>query len=99
MPYILRVRTTRATYRRRRILALLVMTAFILALYAVGGASAGSPPSYYTVAPGDTVWSIAVDHYPPQEDPRPRVVDIRDANDLTGYRVHPGQRLELPPAD
>ncbi len=75
------------------------MVALILALYAVRGADAGSPPSYYTVAPGDTVWSIALDHYSPQEDPRPRVEDIRDANDLTGFRIYPGMRLELPPAD
>lgn len=78
---------------------MLVVIAFILALYMVRGAGAGSPPSYYTVAPGDTVWSIATAHYPPQEDPRPRVVDIREANGLTDYRVYPGQRLELPPAD
>lgn len=71
----------------------------VAALYVIRGAGAESPSTYYTVAPGDTVWTIAVTHYPPQEDPRPRVADVRDANDLTGFRIHPGQRLELPPAD
>ena len=71
----------------------------VAALYAIRGADAGPSPNYYTVAPGDTVWSIAVAHYSPQEDPRPRVADIREANDLTNFQIHPGQRLKLPPAD
>lgn len=75
------------------------MITLVLALYVVRGAGAGPPPNYYTVVPGDTVWSIAIAHYPPTEDPRPKVVDIRNVNDLTGYRIHPGQRLELPPTD
>lgn len=78
---------------------MLVILVVVASLYAVGRAGAGSPPDYYTVAPGDTVWSVALAHYPPEEDPRPRVEDIRDANDLAGYRIYPGQRLELPPAD
>lgn len=76
----------------------MVAITLVLALYAVRGAGAESQPSYYTVAPGDTVWSIAIAHYPPREDPRPRVEDIRDANDLTGFRIYPGMRLELPAA-
>ena len=71
----------------------------MFALYVVRGAGAEPPPSYYTVAPGDTVWSIAVARYSPHEDPRPRVMDIREINGLTNFRVYPGQRLELPPAD
>lgn len=98
MPYIFRVETT-ATYRRRRVGALLVVVMLVAALYAIRGADAGPTPNHHIVAPGDTVWSIAVAHYSPQEDPRPKVVDIREANDLTGYRIHPGQRLELPPAN
>ena len=77
----------------------MVIVMLVAALYAIRGAGAESSPTYYTVAPGDTVWSIAVSHYSPQEDPRPKVADIRETNDLSGFRIHPGQRLELPPAD
>lgn len=73
--------------------------ALVFALYAVRGAGAESSPTYYTVAPGDTVWSIVVDHYPPEEDPRPMVQDIREVNDLEDFRVYAGMRLELPAAD
>ena len=65
------------------------------ALYAGSNAGAEAPPIYYTVEPGDTLWEITVEHYPPSEDPRPIIEDIRETNDISGYQVHPGMRLEL----
>jgi LysM repeat protein len=75
------------------------LAVLVLALYAVRGAGAEAPTSYYVVEPGDTVWSITADRYPPQEDPRPWVHEIKEINDLTGFSIHPGQNLELPAAD
>ena len=66
------------------------------ALYAGGGAGAEPPSVLYTVAPGDTLWSVATERYPPSEDPRVTVEAIRDANDLSDARIYPGMRLELP---
>jgi LysM repeat protein len=83
-------------YRRRRIGALFVAAALAFALYSGGGAGAESPSVFYTVSPGDTLWSVATEHYPPSEDPRVAVEVIRDANDLSGARIYPGMRLELP---
>jgi LysM repeat protein len=85
-------------YRRRRIGALFVATALAFALYAGGGAGAEPPSVLYTVEPGDTLWSVATEHYPPSGDPRVAVETIRDANDLTDARIYPGMRLELPAA-
>jgi LysM repeat protein len=68
-------------------------------LYAGTRAGAGQPPISYTVAPDDTLWSIAIDHYPPSEDPRLAIEAIRRVNKMEDHRIHPGQRLELPPAD
>lgn len=45
------------------------------------------------------MWSIAVEHYPSSEDPREMIEGIRQVNDLGGYRIQPGERLELPPLD
>lgn len=75
------------------------MAIVALVLYAGGGAGAESPPVRYTVAPGDTLWEIAMTHYPVQEDPRPRIEAMREANGLSGSRIYPGMRLELPPAE
>lgn len=96
LPYILRVRKDRAKYRRRRVGALFVAAALALALYTGGGAVAESEPVHYTVAPGDTLWGIAIEHTAPWEDPRPKVEAIREANHLSGYEIYPGMSLKLP---
>jgi LysM repeat protein len=83
-------------YRRRRIGALFVAAVFCSALYAGSGAGAEPPAVLYTVSPGDTLWSVATEHYPPSEDPRVAVEAIRDANGLTDASIYPGMRLKLP---
>jgi len=57
----------------------------------------GSGPVAYDrviVAPGDTIWSIAVSHY--AGDPRPHIEAIMDANHLSTPLLAPGEALELP---
>lgn len=83
-------------YRRRRIGALFVAAILAFALYSGGGAGAEAPSIVYTVSAGDTLWSVATEHYPPSEDPRVAIETIREANDLPGARIYPGMRLELP---
>ena len=73
-----------------------VAAVLAFALYAGGGAGAEAPSVLYTVEPGDTLWSVATEHYPPSEDPRVAVEVIREANDLPGAEIYPGMRLELP---
>jgi nucleoid-associated protein YgaU len=46
------------------------------------------------VAPGDTVWSIAVAHY--RGDPRPHVEAILEVNHLRSPLLTPGQSLLIP---
>jgi nucleoid-associated protein YgaU len=96
-PYLSWVKK-KQVYRRRRIGALFVAAVLGFALYAGGGAGAESPTVFYTVEPGDTLWSVATEHYPPSEDPRVTVEVIRDANDLPDAQIYPGARLELPAA-
>ncbi len=76
--------------------ATVVAAVFAGALHAGSGASAESPPVPHIVVAGETLWSIAADHYPPSEDPRVAIEEIREANGLEGYRIHPGTSLELP---
>lgn len=96
MPYISLVREVRAKYRQRRLGALLVVGMLALALYAGSNAGAEAPPIYHTVASGETLWEITTNYYPPSEDPRPIIEEIRETNSLAGYRIHPGMRLDLP---
>jgi LysM repeat protein len=96
IPYISSVRSNRAKYRRRRLGALFVGAALAVAVYAGGGAGAEPHPVHHTVAPGDTLWGIALEHTAIWEDPRPKVEAIREANDLTGYEIYPGMSLKVP---
>jgi LysM repeat protein len=96
VPYISPVRRNRAKYRSRRLGALFVAVALAVALYVGGVAGAESQPVHYTVAPGDTLWGIAIEHTAVWEDPRPKVEAIREANDLSGYEIYPGMSLKLP---
>ena len=80
----------------RRLLAAVAAVSLFgvgLALGAHGSTSAG----YTTVVvqPGDTLWSIAGEHYP-SDDVRIRVDDIEQANGLAGPTIQVGQTLRLP---
>ena len=96
LPYIFLVKRERAKYHRRRLGALVVAATFAGALYAGGVAGADQPPTHYTVAPGDTLWGIAIERTALWEDPRPKVEAIREANDLSGYEIYPGMDLKVP---
>ena len=73
-----------------------VAGALAVAVNTGAGAEAEPQPVNYTVAPGDTLWGIAIEHTAVWEDPRPTVEAIREANDLSGYEIYPGMSLELP---
>jgi LysM repeat protein len=73
-----------------------VASVFACALYVATGADAGTEPVPYTVASGDTLWEIVTEQYPPSEDPRAAVEDIRRENGLEGHLIQPGMRLQLP---
>jgi nucleoid-associated protein YgaU len=77
-----------------------------VAVAAAGGAAhAGGAPAddgprrhavrTYVVAPGDTLWAIAVRIAGPDADARPVVEALAAANDTSGA-LTPGQVLELP---
>jgi LysM repeat protein len=58
----------------------------------------GGTPAVYTevvVQPGDTLWSIASEHYP-TDDVRVRVDDIEHLNGLQSPLIEAGQTLRLP---
>jgi len=81
-------------YRRRRLVALLAVVACALGLAA--NARAEPETERYTVRPGDTLWSIATERYPPHADPRAVIEEIRRQNGLPGYGIRPGEVLSLP---
>lgn len=96
----------RLTARGRRVLALIAALPAVLALaFAVmSGGSAlasrddGAPAGAFTtitVAPGDSLWSIA-EEVAPSDDPRDVVDEIVRLNALDSAAVWAGQRLSIP---
>ena len=81
--------------RLAAVLGLAVGVSLSLAVVAHGGMA----PAYTTVVvqPGDTIWSIAVAHYP-SDDVRARVDDIERSNGLSGAHIEAGETLRLPEA-
>jgi LysM repeat protein len=55
----------------------------------------GPADSTVVVQPGDTLWSIATEHYP-SDDVRDRVEQIEQANGLRSPVIEAGQTLHLP---
>ena len=80
-----------------RRMAVVLGTVVIASLGLAVAAHGGTEPSYRTVVvqPGDTLWSIATEHYP-ADDVRARVDDIEQANGLRGPAIQVGQTLRLP---
>jgi hypothetical protein len=97
-------RTTRATYLRRRVLAVVVVLGILVAVGKVGAALGGSPlvtperppasqsANGYVVQPGDSLWSIA-QTLAPGADPRPLVDELARARGNAPLR--PGEVIRL----
>lgn len=92
----------RLTARGRRLVALL---ALVLALGTIllgsQQASAGGSPRAlevvaYTVAPGETLWSIAASVAGPGEDVRDVIAELERLNGLGGAGLQAGQQLLVP---
>lgn len=75
---------------------LLILT--VLAAAAVGGiarpSESAQPARYYTVKPGDTLWSIASSRY--TGDPREAVWRLEQRNPGATAGLQPGDVLSLP---
>jgi hypothetical protein len=99
-------RAGRRQLRRRRLAGLIRLVVFLLLIFVavwagVRVAHAGEDATLYTGTPytvqaGDTLWSIAAEHYGHGLDLRQAVYDIRGANRLGQTLLQPGQRLMLP---
>jgi LysM repeat protein len=93
------IRPMRSSRRIRpagRLAAVFMLAAAVsvsLAVVAHGGTAAQD--ATVVVQPGDTLWSIAAQHYP-SDDVRARVVDIESANGLKSPVIEAGETLRLP---
>ena len=94
------LRVSRATYRRRRLLASVLVLGAVVVMGEAGSALGGAPlatperrPASVVVQPGDTLWAIVARALPTQ-DPRPIVDQLDDARH--GAPLVPGETIRLP---
>ncbi len=102
-----RMRTRHRWTRRaaaRALLTLLLAVAAVAAVRSVASAAAPAgpgavprPAAIVRVAPGDTLWGIALQHAPADTDPRPWIFRTARLNGLHSAVIVPGQVLRLPP--
>jgi len=64
-------------------------------LVSVGNVAHANEFKYITVAPGESLWSIA-QKYAPNQDPRDFITALVGLNNLSDSLVQTGQRLALP---
>jgi hypothetical protein len=76
-----------------RIVIVAVVAILVWAVFA-RDTGAGSHPRFHRVQAGETLWSIALDHY--AGDPREGVWKLQRRNGMQGSTIVPGQRLALP---
>jgi nucleoid-associated protein YgaU len=92
--------TLRLTRRGVVVVALAVLVlgmalVWLARLSAPQPAATGPAPQQVTVAPGDTLWSIAT-QVAPDVDPRAEVAALQQRNGLTDVNLVPGQVLRVP---
>jgi hypothetical protein len=75
-------------------IVIIVTVALVLWAMFARESGAGGPERHYRVEAGDSLWSIAVEHF--AGDPREGVWELRERNGLADATIVPGQRLVLP---
>ena len=85
-------RRIKPVHRMAAVLLLALSVSFGLTVVAHGGTAAETT---VVVQPGDTLWSIAAEHYP-ASDVRAKVEEIERANGLRSPVIQIGETLRLP---
>lgn len=49
----------------------------------------------YTIAPGQTLWSIAKEYTPNSKDIRQTIYEIKQLNNMTDSTIYPGQTIQI----
>lgn len=92
---------------RRKVVARVTLVAVILAALAffspgaIAGHDPGSAIAYdtYTVAAGETLWSIASSMTGPGEQVRDTMAEIQRLNAMSGSALQAGAQIAVPPLD
>lgn len=87
----------RIVNRKKFIRSIAIVIFLLIAIFNVSIAKSSNEEEIiaYTIAPGQTLWSIAREYTPNSKDIRETIYEIKQLNNMTDSTVYPGQVIKI----
>lgn len=83
--------------RKKFIRSIAIVIFLLIAIFNVSIAKSNNEEKIisYTIAPGQTLWSIAREYTPNSKDIRETIYEIKQLNNMTDSTIYPGQTIQI----
>lgn len=83
--------------RKKFIRSIAIVIFLLIAIFNVSIAKSNNEEEIidYTIAPGQTLWSIAREYTPNSKDIRETIYEIKQLNNMTNSTIYPGQTIQI----
>ncbi len=83
--------------RKKFIRSIAIVIFLLIAIFNVSIAKSNNEEEIisYTIAPGQTLWSIAREYTPNSKDIRETIYEIKQLNNMTDSTIYPGQTIQI----
>ena len=87
----------RIVNHKKFIRSLVIVVFLLIALFNVSIAKSSNEAEIidYTIAPGQTLWSIAREYTPNSKDIRETIYEIKQLNNMTDSSIYPRQTIQI----
>ena len=83
--------------RKKFIRSIAIVIFLLIAIFNVSIAKSNNEEEIisYTIAPGQSLWSIAREYTPNSKDIRETIYEIKQLNNMTDSTIYPGQTIQI----
>lgn len=84
--------------RKKFIRSITILTFLLIGLFNISIANADKKEAEiidYTIAPGETLWSIAGEYTPSSKDIRETIYEIKKLNNMENSNIYAGQTIQI----
>lgn len=84
--------------RKKFIRSITILTFLLIGLFNISIANADKEEAEiidYTIAPGETLWSIAGEYTPNSKDIRETIYEIKKLNNMNNSNIYAGQTIQI----